>query len=87
MKSKPKTRRDVHVEITDTIIQAIEAGPGDFTLPWHRSVSVARPRNVATKRLYRGINVLALWVSADGAPLAIGAPAGRGKAVLVGAHP
>jgi antirestriction protein ArdC len=65
MKSKPKTRRDVHIEITDTIVQAIEAGPGHFTLPWHRSVSVARPRNVATKRLYRGVNVLALWVSAD----------------------
>ena len=65
MKTKTKTRRDVHADITNSIIQGIEAGADNFSLPWHRTGSITRPRNAATKNLYRGINILSLWVSAE----------------------
>lgn len=59
------TRRDLHAEITQSIVQAIEAGPGDFTLPWHRSGSVGRPRNAVTKQPYNGVNIVSLWVASE----------------------
>src|SRR5208337_4644227 len=35
-------------------------------LPWHRSTgSIMRPVNIASKKAYRGINILALWATAD----------------------
>ncbi len=55
-------RFDIHQHITDKIVSAIERGAGDFRLPWHRSAgSIMRPTNVASKKAYRGINVVALW--------------------------
>jgi hypothetical protein len=39
---------------------------GDFRLPWHRSAgNILRPVNVASKKAYRGINVVALWAYAE----------------------
>ena len=47
-------------------MSAIERGTGDFRLPWHRAAgSIMRPVNIASKKAYRGINVLALWATAD----------------------
>jgi len=63
--SKHTTRRDLHAEITRSIIEAIEAGPGDFTLPWHRSGGCGRPRNAVTKQPYNGVNIISLWVAAE----------------------
>lgn len=61
-----KTRRDIHQEVTNAIIAAIEAGPGSFELPWHRSsAGLGRPRNAATRRAYNGVNILTLWISAQ----------------------
>ena len=60
-----KDRTDVHQVITDKIIAAIEAGAGDFTMPWHRQNGGLKPKNVLTGNFYRGINVLALWVEAQ----------------------
>jgi antirestriction protein ArdC len=61
-----KERFDIHQHITDKIISAIERGAGDFRLPWHRSAgSIMRPVNVASKKQYRGINVVALWAYAE----------------------
>lgn len=58
--SKPKV--DLHGSITRKIIAAIEAGAGEYRMPWHRSDrSITRPTNAATGKLYRGINVVALW--------------------------
>ncbi|MEL6445871.1 MAG: zincin-like metallopeptidase domain-containing protein [Bacteroidota bacterium] len=63
MTSTPKP--DVYSTITDSIIEAIEAGQGTSTLPWHRAGDpLSRPRNVLTGNAYNGINILALWVSA-----------------------
>src|SRR5665213_3056075 len=62
-----KTERfDIHQHITDRIIAAIERGTGEFRLPWHRSTgNIMRPVNIASKKSYRGVNVLALWAAAE----------------------
>jgi antirestriction protein ArdC len=62
-----KTERfDIHQHITDKIISAIERGAGEFRLPWHRSAgNIMRPINIASKKPYRGVNVLALWAAAE----------------------
>ena len=47
-------------------IATIERGAGEFRLPWHRSVgNIMRPVNIASKKPYRGVNILILWASAD----------------------
>lgn len=59
-------RVDIHALITDQIVAAIEAGAGEFKMPWHRSKgSLLRPVNIATGNGYQGINILALWVAAE----------------------
>jgi len=59
-------RVDIHALITDQIVAAIEAGAGEFKMPWHRSKgSLMRPVNIATGNGYQGINILALWVAAE----------------------
>lgn len=59
-------RFDIHQHITDQIVSAIERGAGDFRLPWHRSAgSIMRPVNIASKKAYRGVNILTLWATAD----------------------
>ena len=61
-----KERFDIHQHVTDKIVSAIERGAGDFRLPWHRSAgSIMRPVNVASKKRYRGVNVVALWTYAE----------------------
>jgi antirestriction protein ArdC len=58
-------RKDIYARITQEIVAAIEAGPGRWRMPWHHDGSdVARPLNLASKKRYRGVNVLALWVAA-----------------------
>jgi antirestriction protein ArdC len=47
-------------------VSAIESGAGEFHLPWRRSAgNIMRPVNVASKKAYRGINVVALWAYAE----------------------
>lgn len=59
-------RIDIHEEITNRIIEAIERGAGEFKLPWHRPAgSIMRPVNIQSKKGYRGINVVTLWVEAQ----------------------
>jgi len=61
-----KGRFDIHQHITDQIIAAIERGAGEFRLPWHRAAgNIMRPVNIASKKPYRGVNVLTLWATAD----------------------
>jgi antirestriction protein ArdC len=54
-------RGDIYARVTSEIIKAIEAGVGEFRMPWHRNASRGLPRNAATKNFYHGINTLALW--------------------------
>jgi antirestriction protein ArdC len=58
-----KDRFDIHQEITNRIVSAIEAGAGDFKLPWHRAASTRAPINATTDRAYRGVNILSLWIA------------------------
>jgi antirestriction protein ArdC len=61
-----KSRLDIHETVTDKIIAAIEAGAGEWTMPWHRpGTSFSIPRNAMTDKPHRGINVLSLWIDAD----------------------
>lgn len=57
------TKTDIYTKITNEIIQAIEAGAGDFAMPWHKQAYAGLPRNPVTKRPYRGINTLSLWLT------------------------
>lgn len=59
------TKFDVHQEITDRIVAAIETA-GEFRLPWISSKGgrFARPVNVRSGNPYNGVNVLSLWISA-----------------------
>jgi antirestriction protein ArdC len=59
-------RPDVYARITGEIVAAIEAGAGKWKMPWHHDGSAtSRPINLASKKPYRGINVLALWAVAE----------------------
>jgi antirestriction protein ArdC len=61
----PERRADIYARITAEIVSAIENGAGEWRMPWnHDGSSIARPRNIASDKGYRGINVLALWVAA-----------------------
>jgi len=56
----------IYDTITNQIIAALERGTGDYTFPWHRSSApLTRPINAVTRKAYRGVNVLALWASAE----------------------
>ena len=56
----------IYDTITSQIIAMLETGAGECKLPWHRSgAPLHRPKNAATGKPYRGVNVLALWASAE----------------------
>ena len=60
------TTASIYDTITNQIIVALERGTDTFSLPWHRSTTpLSRPMNAATGEVYRGVNVLALWASAE----------------------
>jgi antirestriction protein ArdC len=64
-KGSSSTRIDIYQKVTETIIGQIEAGAGQYSMPWHLDGSpVARPRNPVACHVYRGINVLMLAVAA-----------------------
>ena len=64
---------DLFEQVTRKIIAAIEAGAGDFTMPWHRwGENLAMPLNEASGRPYRGINTLLLWAAAERAAFSSG---------------
>jgi len=53
-------KRDLYAEVTNQIVEAIEAGAGTFELPWQTVPGL--PRNIVSKQSYRGINTLLLWL-------------------------
>jgi antirestriction protein ArdC len=61
-------RIDVYQRVTDQIIAAIEAGAGDWRMPWHATgEAMMSPINAQSRKPYRGVNVVALWAAAQGA--------------------
>ncbi|WP_270373648.1 ArdC family protein [Marinicauda sp. Alg238-R41] len=66
MKRNPQKRPDIYSQITNTIVEAIEQGAGEWQMPWHRSgEGLNRPINIHSGKAYRGINILSLWASAQ----------------------
>lgn len=66
-------RTGVHARITAEIVAAIEAGAGEYVMPWHHNgTTAARPLNIASGKAYRGVNTLALWAAAQNAGYPIG---------------
>lgn len=55
--------RDLYQTITDRVVASIEAGAPNFEMPWHSKAASTLPVNVLTKKAYRGVNILSLWVS------------------------
>lgn len=64
--SRSSERADVYTRITAEIVAAIEAGAGDWRMPWHHDgTAITRPQNLSSGKRYRGVNVLALWIAAE----------------------
>lgn len=59
-------------EVTAQIVAAIEAGAQSGEMPWHRQGSLGSPVNAVSGRVYRGINVLLLWLAARSSGYASG---------------
>jgi antirestriction protein ArdC len=59
------THADIYSRITNQIIAAIEAGAGNWQMPWHSEGCSLRPINATNGKAYRGVNVLALWCAAQ----------------------
>lgn len=58
-------KSDIYGEITNQIIEAIEAGANNYQMPWHvNGADSALPVNASTHRPYRGVNVMMLWAVA-----------------------
>lgn len=62
---KTVSKLDVYQGITNQIIAAIEAGAGNYQMPWNSHLcfgSAAKiPHNPVGRYSYRGINILSLW--------------------------
>lgn len=56
-------RRDLYADVTQQIVTAIEAGAGTWEMPWHKVAGP--PKNISSKKPYRGINTLILWLIAQ----------------------
>jgi antirestriction protein ArdC len=52
--------KDIYQSVTNQVIAALEAGTPPWVCPWARSPASAVPANLATGRVYRGINTLLL---------------------------
>jgi antirestriction protein ArdC len=57
---------DIYQKVTQQIIEAMQRGAGSYRMPWHvTGADCFAPVNVVSKRPYRGINVLLLWLLAE----------------------
>lgn len=57
---------DLYQQVTDRLVEAIEQSDGKVHLPWHRGSANIFPTNIDTGNGYQGINVLNLWLIAQG---------------------
>ena len=55
--------KDIYTDVTNRIIQALEAGTPPWICPWRDGTAL--PSNLTTGKPYRGINVLMLSIEAD----------------------
>jgi antirestriction protein ArdC len=57
--------RNIHKEISDKIVAAMEQGKLPWIKPWSGIGGGAMPRNAVTRRAYSGANVTLLWLASD----------------------
>ncbi|WP_208951058.1 ArdC family protein [Rahnella sp. ChDrAdgB13] len=63
--STGKNKPDLYQTVTDSIIEALEAGVKPWTCPWERVAGMSGlPANYATGTAYSGMNIMLLWCSA-----------------------
>jgi antirestriction protein ArdC len=59
------SRYNVYGAITEKIARAIREQEGRFVMPWHTADGpMSLPTNAVTDRVYRGANILSLWIDA-----------------------
>ena len=57
---------DIYERVTQQIIEAMERGAGSYRMPWHVTGAESfAPVNVASRRPYRGVNIILLWLMAE----------------------
>jgi antirestriction protein ArdC len=58
-----ETKTDLYRQVTDTIIRQLEAGVIPWQRPWKgpAGTQLELPFNTASKKSYKGINILLLW--------------------------
>ena len=64
MAKKQKARRDIYQEVTNQIIDCLEAGTAPWRNPIAGSSGNGLPKNLQTGKAYRGVNVLLLSMRA-----------------------
>lgn len=74
--AETEARADIYQRITDQIAAAIEAGAGEWRMPWHSGldgVAPVLPVNAVSGKPYRGVNTIVLWATAqaEGYPSAV----------------
>lgn len=66
MKKTTTPKRDIHAEVTKTIITLMESGNLPWEKPWEKGADRAdgfMPYNAVSKKNYSGINTLLLWAA------------------------
>jgi antirestriction protein ArdC len=62
MSTKENIKPDVYARVTSAIVTAIEAGAGNYRMPWNvRRDKGFSPISVGSAKPYRGINTVVLW--------------------------
>lgn len=65
-KGKKAPTQDLYQTVTDSIIEALEAGVKPWVCPWQRVNGMSGiPANYTTGATYSGINIMLLWASAS----------------------
>jgi len=57
--------RNIHKEISDKIVAAMEQGTLPWIKPWSGMGGSGMPRNAITRRAYSGCNVTLLWLAGE----------------------
>src|SRR3546814_995330 len=63
--SDMKPRHDIYQTITAELAAAIDAGAGQWRMPWHHDGGTVMRTHSAVGRAYTGIQRLVLWASAE----------------------
>src|SRR5256885_13733785 len=57
-------RQELYASVTDQVVAQIEAGAGQWRMPWHAIADAGEPVNALTRQAYRGGNHLVFGMTA-----------------------